>query len=186
MLIGSVHSSGPQLSVKVYQSWFFDRPAVKRLVDQVTRQRLSKVGAYIRRAARSSMKKARQQRLSELPHAELVSFRRAEAIAKRAGRPAPRRPLAASRPGEPPRVRAGHLKRFLYFALDPATTSVVIGPAALSTRARVPAVLEFGGTVDSRGGKRAARIEPRPYMGPALEQELPRFRAVWGHAFTQV
>ena len=33
-----------------------------------------------------------------------------------------------SRPGEPPRSHTGILKRFLFFALQPATTSVFVGP----------------------------------------------------------
>lgn len=63
----------------------------------------------------------------------------------------------ASRPGNPPRSHTGALKRFLWFAFDPSSKSVVVGPAKTNqvffqqdgtpVRGTVPSVLESGGQV---------------------------------------
>ncbi len=62
-----------------------------------------------------------------------------------------------SKPGRPPTNQTGTLKRFLYFAYDPARGSVVIGPEATNqvffdgdgkpVTGTVPQVLDQGGTI---------------------------------------
>ena len=62
-----------------------------------------------------------------------------------------------SAPGEPPHSHTGILRRFLYFSFDPATRSVVVGPAKTNqvffeghgrpVTGTVPEVLEYGGRV---------------------------------------
>jgi len=64
---------------------------------------------------------------------------------------------AASTPGEPPHSHTGILRRFLYFSFDPATRSVVVGPARTNqvffdkdrrpVTGTVPSVLEYGGQI---------------------------------------
>ncbi len=92
------------------------------------------------------------------------------------------------RPGQPPRVREGSLKRLLFYVYDRSTESVVVGPVAFRRRkVPVPALHEFGGVVKTRRrrpqeikrgtppfGKevRTAVMPRRPYMGPALEAEI--------------
>jgi hypothetical protein len=113
-----------------------------------------------------------------------------------------------SRPGEPPRVRKGFLKRFLYFVYVPETRSVVVGPAGFASRKGrpVPGLLEAGGTVQldlvrlsgglvipakSRLAQRSDgehirsrnRLEARPYMRPAYEAELPKFAGQFAGEF---
>lgn len=105
-----------------------------------------------------------------------------------------------SRPGEPPRVRKGQLKKFHYFVYSPDTESVVVGPVLLNGGKRngqtVPNKIEFGGTIKSElvelsgglvvpansalgrkaGGRkftRTARLEARPHTGPAFEKTKP-------------
>lgn len=78
-----------------------------------------------------------------------------------------------SRPGQPPFVKEkGLLKKLLFFSYDPQTKSVVVGPARIN-KSTVPAVHEFGGRL--KVGRKAVRYRPRPFMGPALKAELPKF-----------
>lgn len=95
-------------------------------------------------------------------------------------------------PGQPPHAHTGLLRRFILFGYDPATRSVVIGPAKLNRSTAAPSVLEFGGqtTVESyrsrRGQVRRVRrrvtVEARPYMGPALEKECAHLPRQWAHS----
>lgn len=158
---------------------FFDRPRVLRAVNRARRDVLSRAGAFIMRAARKSLKVAKQKPLGELTDEERRRYKIAVAIAQRKGRKQPRRPLAASKPGEPPRVlyKGSLLRSRLFFSYDPETDSVVIGPEGFR-RSRVPAVLEFGGTSTNFAGKQV-HIAPRPYMGPAMDKELPKFPELW-------
>lgn len=130
---------------------FFDAPAVQRAMDKSKRQALSKAGAFIRRTAKTSI---------------------------RAGK-------TVSKPGHPPHSHAGHLRRLLFFAYDLATASVVIGPARFK-EAEAPNLLEKGGTVtrkisNARGRRRRVRMvyRARPFMGPAMEKELPNLPKRW-------
>ena len=133
---------------------FFDSARVTRAMDKATRQALSKAGAFIRRTARRSM---------------------------------PRR-KGPSQPGRPPHAHGrAQLRKFIYFACGPAGRSVIIGPVGLG-RARVPELMEQehvrGGSrrVAGRapGGRRKIyRYTARPFMGPALRQELPDLPRRW-------
>jgi len=130
---------------------FFDKAKVIRAVDKARRAVLSKAGAFIRTTARRSLR-------------------------RRKG-PAP--------PGKPPSSHTGLLKKFIYFGYEPASDSVVIGPAKLNKPGAAPRVLEHGGkTVVKRRRRgrivrRQVKIEARPYMGPALKKELPKFPKLW-------
>lgn len=137
---------------------FFSAPKVKRAVDRARRKALSKAGAFIRQVARTSMRRGR----------------------------------GSSLPGTPPRAHEGSLRRLLFFAFDPASDSVVVGPVGFR-RSEAPSTLEFGGTITvtrrrARPGggnvveKRRARIEARPYMGPALRKELPNMPKRWANS----
>ena len=137
---------------------FFDRPKVKRAVDRAQRRALSKAGAFIRQRARTSMRKRR----------------------------------GSAPPGQPPHAHEGSLRRLLLFGYDRASDSVVVGPVGFR-RGGAPSTLEFGGRATvtrrrtMRDGKRVikskrARIEARPYMGPALKKELPNIPKAWANS----
>lgn len=138
---------------------FFDSAAVTGALSKERRRALSKAGAFVRKAARDSMRRS----------------------------PNP------SAPGRPPnRHENPLLYRRLFFAYDPSARSVVIGPEGL-TGSNAPNTLEFGGTVvvpaRRRGGdsgrivsSRAAKVDPRPYMGPALAKELPKLPEPWANS----
>jgi hypothetical protein len=126
---------------------FFDRAAVKNAVDRATLGVLSKIGAYIRQAAKSSIRTRKE----------------------------------ISKPGNPPSSHEGSLKRLIFFSYDPASRSVVIGPVPLRGVAEAPPLLEFGGTARrARFGKaRTLNYRPRPFMAPAMQQELPKLSSLW-------
>lgn len=125
-------------SVSGAQKYFFDRAAVFEAVDKQRAKILAKIGAYVRRQAQSSLR-------------------------YRKGSSAPGRPPSVHRSASGGKTgrRAGQtyspLKDFLYFAYDPTTRSVVVGPAATNqvffdsaTRpvtGSVPQALEHGGAV---------------------------------------
>ena len=107
------------------------------------------------------------------------------AYVRRTARRSIRKRKRPSRPGAPPSSHTGLLKRFIFFGYDPSKKSVVIGPERLGNKGGdAPSLLEYGGTtaIDTRKGKRRARIEQRPYMGPAFEKEQHQLPQMWRDA----
>lgn len=173
--------------------FFFDAPKILASVDEVAVKVLSRFGAFVRRTAKSSIRKSKK----------------------------------SSDPGSPPRSHTGFLKDFIFFAYDPETCGVVIGPekgnqVSFTTDMRpitgtVPHSLEYGGTafvleewnslrwqrrnLRRRGSvsdvgalresgksnvfnnrpirKRPVRVAARPFMRPALAKEAPGLPAMW-------
>ena len=164
--------------MKSLQKNFVDRKKVQLRVEKAKLRNLTKQGAFVRRAARKSIKPAVMKKVGEMSAAEREQYERRVKQAKQDGQPRPKRPPAASRPGEPPRSQTGALKKFLFFSYDPRSASVVVGPARIrSDDTDAPRTLEFGGTAEV-GGRRI-RIAERPYMGPALASEQPQFAELW-------
>lgn len=116
--------------------------------------------------------------------AKRAALSKAGAFIRVTARRSMRRKKGSAPPGKPPHVHTGLLSRFVYFGYDPASDSVVVGPAGFK-RSTAPNVLEFGGKSEvrtRRRGKVARRrvtIEARPFMGPALEKERPKLPALW-------
>lgn len=86
-----------------------------------------------------------------------------------------------SPPGQPPYSHTGLLRKFVLFAYDPARKSVVIGPTLTQEGSEAPRLLEHGGetTLEIGGKKRRARYRPRPFMGPAFEEEKQQLPSLW-------
>ena len=126
---------------------FFDRKAVTSKVDRAERRVLSRFGAFVRRGARSSIRKRKR----------------------------------ASEPGMPPSSHTGLLKRNIFFLYEPQQSGVVIGPTLLGKGTDAPRLLEHGGSATHRKRKRRVRVtyQPRPFMGPAFEQEKPKLPKMW-------
>jgi hypothetical protein len=129
---------------------------VLQAAERANRRNLMKVGAYCRTIAANSFKTV------------------------------PKNQKEKSRPGEVPFSRLGRIKQMIRFSHDPMRQSVVIGPESSGSKSGAPRALEHGGIsiVLSRkqGGKQspiAVRIEPRPFMRPALGKTLPRVREIW-------
>lgn len=163
--------------------FFFDREMVVKQLNRSEKSRLSMAGAYVRRSARSSMRKARRKRVSELRDDERTAYFAAVDRAKAAGRKPPRIwYFAHSKPGEPPRSIFDLVRSHLYFVYDPASRSVVVGPAKLNgSTGSVPAVLEHGGTTTNSRG-RSVYIAARPFMRPALEANVDKFPELFRNA----
>lgn len=144
---------------------FFDREKVKRAKDAGFRLKLSRMGAFIRTRAISSILRHKIKRGFGV---------KSKVRNKHAGQVSP--------VGEPPYSHEGSLVKFLFFAWDDSAKAVFIGPVKLNRPSiEVPATLEYGGPM-VRVEKRltmASRVRrmfyrPRPYMHPALIDELPK------------
>lgn len=149
-----------KMGVRQSKKTFFTTTAVMSAVDRATLRVLSRFGAFVQRRATSSMRRPRGKK----PESRI------------------------SPKGQPPYKQTGLLARFLYFGYDRGRQSVVIGPVRLNQvrgGGLVPRVLEDGGTstriVQDASGQRRERInvKARPYMGPALEAELPGLPEMW-------
>lgn len=173
-------------------SLFFDRAVVTNAMDKANVRALSKAGAFIRRAAQTSMGYRKLGRASG------------------AGNP----PFAH-------REKGAKLRKLLFFSYDPQSKSVVVGPVAFGPKAEAPNLNEFGGTVTRRRTVRVAparvrpkatkaqkaafarklktgevitakpptkvttataKYPPRPYMNPALQKELPNLPKRWANS----
>lgn len=99
------------------------------------------------------------------------------AFVRQTARTSIRRRKGISQPGKPPHSHSGELRRLIFFGYDPRVQSVVIGPTRFS-KGTVPALLEYGGRHENRTYK------PRPFMGPALEQEREKLPALWADSVT--
>ncbi|TWU12860.1 hypothetical protein CA54_16860 [Symmachiella macrocystis] len=119
----------------------FNPRAVVSPKERATRHVLSRFGSFVRRTARSSIRKRKR----------------------------------VSGSGDPPSSHEGGLRRLLLFAFDMAAQSVVVGP--LLYRSGVAELLEEGGQAVRRG-KRVS-YEPRPFMGPAYQENLPKVPSLW-------
>ncbi|KKL21174.1 hypothetical protein LCGC14_2448070 [marine sediment metagenome] len=132
----------------------FSPRAVLDATERGTRRVLIRFGAFVRRTARQSIRKSKK----------------------------------ISQPGRPPKSRIGHLKRLIFFSYDFGPPSVVIGPALFrSTKVKQFPLgleaLEYGGSIRRRRRfslltKRIV-FKARPFMGPALEKELPKLTGLW-------
>lgn len=145
---------------------FFTAAGVRDQVDAATRRVLSKFGAFVRRRAKSSLK----YKDGAAPPGQPPHVHRTTRFTVRAGKKGAKKQQPAS-----------PLRELIYFSFEPATRSVVIGPALGGSRSGAPEKLEKGGVAKSSDG-RAVVVRPRPTMRPAFEIELRRvgndFRAV--------
>lgn len=131
---------------------FFDRTAVTKAVDRAKRRVLSRFGAFVRRRARSSIRKRKAVSQPGQPPSSHTGLLR--------------RLIFFFFDRDRESVVIGPLK---------ANTE---NGGGLPT---VPEVLEEGGTaMRKRAGKRVrARYRARPFMGPAFEQEKPQLPQMW-------
>ena len=166
------------LGLNAARSQFFDRAAVVRAVERGRRKALSQAGAYVRRRARTSIRRPRRARLGDLSPEARAAWELAARRAIRRGQPPPKLPFASSRPGEPPRTPTGILRRAIVFVYDRARDGVVIGPYDLGRGTGAPRTLEYGGQasisrrIAGRPVRRTVAIAARPYMRPALAREI--------------
>jgi len=122
---------------------------------------------------------------------------RAGAFVQRRARSSLRRRKKSSAPGSPPSVHSSDAVATLkniWFALDPRSLSVVVGPLQYAgkslesnSQGTGAALHEFGGRGKFRQRNKSRKPRPvrvasfpaRPFMFPALEKEAPNFPSLW-------
>jgi len=136
----------------VTKQMFFDRRKVQRKTDSTTRRVLSKFGAFVRRAARSSIRT--RQRVSapgEPPSSHTGLLKRF--------------------------IFFGYDRVRQSVVIGPQRLNQKVGdaPQALE-HGGVSTVVE-----GSRGKRKKRRVKmaARPFMGPAFEREKPKLPAMW-------
>jgi len=142
--------------VNIKFSMFFDKAPVLRAVDRAERRILPKAGAFVRRRAKSSIRK--RKRVSE------------------PGRPPSRHTgdlgrlilFGYDRPSSS--VVIGPL---LFRSRSTPTVPEVLEFGGIVTRERK------GRRGRLMGARRTMRYRPRPFMGPALEAEAPNFPSLF-------
>lgn len=158
------------------RKFFFDREIVKRAVDPAKHRILFKAAMQVRKRAIYSIKNrlTGHSQPGQPPYSHVgARLRRANAARKRAGKTK----LASGFKG---------IKQ-IEAAWIPDTETAIIGPYSRKS-GHVPNALEFGGqtrTRQYRGGRLVrgvARIEPRPFMGPARDAVAPSLPAMWAGA----
>lgn len=132
-------------------SLFFDRPAVTVAVGRAKRAVLSRAGAFIRAAARTS-------------------------IRPRKGTSAPGRPPHSHEGSLRRLILFGYDPRTDSVVVGPVGFRGSAAPSALERGGATTVVSRRQG---ARGARRTIRIAARPYMLPALEKERPRLPALW-------
>jgi hypothetical protein len=138
---------------------FFDSKEVVSATDKAARSVLSKIGAFIRREAKSSIKPGGRKHKTSLP-----------------GEP-PR-----SQTGLLKRfIFFGYDTSTQSVVVGPAKLGGVKGKDA-------PHTLEYGGKaaishqLSAFSNKKSVTIAPRPYMNPALNKNLPKLPAMWANS----
>jgi hypothetical protein len=131
---------------------FFDRKAVMRGVDRTTRRVLSKFGAFVRRGAKSSIRKRKRASSPGQPPSSHTGLLRRL-------------------------IFFGYDRSQRSVVIGPGRLNQKIGnaPAALEHGGTSTVIEGLRG----KRKKRHLNIKARPYMGPAFEQEKPKLAAMW-------
>jgi hypothetical protein len=130
-------------------------------VKKTVKDRLMKFGAIVRQNDRSSIKPV------SLKAAKLAGGKE-----------------VYSQPGKPPLSKFGFLRELIFYAWDPVSETVVIGPKKIRNT-NAPAVLEYGGKQTVQTGKGVKRhtetvnILARPHTNPALEKAAKRLPQIF-------
>jgi len=136
----------------VTKQMFFDRKAVTGAVDKAARRVLSRFGAFVRRGAKSSIRKRKRVSAPGQPPSSHTG------LLKRL-------------------IYFGYDRQRRSVVIGPQRLNQKVGdtPAALEYGG-TSTVVEG---LRNRRKKRHVRIRARPYMGPAFEKEQPRLPAMW-------
>jgi hypothetical protein len=131
------------------QHLFFDRPAVVRATDRATRRAFSLFGAFVRRSARSSIRRRKRTSAPGQPPTSRTGLLKRFIFfgfdpTNRSVVIGPARLNGSGRGDAPSLLEHG------------GTTTLL-----------------------RRGTRHRVRIQSRPYMGPAFEKEQPKLPAMW-------
>ena len=132
-----------------FKKMFFTSKAVLSATDRATRRVLSKFGAYVRRAAKSSIRKRKAISAPGKPPSSHTGLLKRFILF---GYDPAKRSVVIGPLGLTRRGRGG-------------------APRALEEGGTTPVV--------RRGRKKRVKIKARPYMGPAMEKEKPKLPQMW-------
>ena len=159
-----------EVTIRGVRASFFDSEKVLAAARKGTAKALAKCGAFVRREAKSSIRYATKSAApGQPPKAHRGRMTR----------------TSKKKDGSTVTRQVSPLKELIYFAFDPVSLSVVVGPADFKNKAkrnyRVPTVLEQGGTVHSRTprGIKSSRYPGNPFMAPALRRVQGKFPALF-------
>lgn len=154
-------------NVQRVKNAFFRQKTIDDMISKKRYRALSKMGAFVRRSAKTSLR----YRKKPSPPGAPPSVHRSNMFKRR----------KTDKQGNSKDVMQSPLRELLFFAYDQQAKSVVVGPVPLGAKAIVPGVLERGGSVVSRtqGRPRRVTIAPRPYMKPAVNRERHKFKALF-------
>lgn len=154
------------------KDFFLDRIKVATALEKGEKRALSKAGAYIRRADQTSIRyRKKSSEAGSPPSAHKSQGFTRERKNKKTGK-------VSRQPKSP-------LRELIYFAWDPGTKSVVIGPVIFKGSkvggGIAPRLIEEGGTGPgvSDGRKVMKRYKARPHTGPAYRKVLPQIPAMF-------
>ncbi|MCP4594500.1 MAG: hypothetical protein GY842_27530 [bacterium] len=153
---------------------FFDRPKVQRAVGAANRRALSKVGAFIRQRAKTSIRKRKGAAPpGRPPHSHTGLLRRFIFFGYD-----PRKESVVIGPARLNRgTRAPHTLEFGGNVVTKRALLVRVGDTGRDRRGRF-----------KRGKRRLVKkgtkliYKPRPFMGPALEKERPKLPKLWANS----
>jgi len=131
---------------------FFDRKAVRSALDRTTRRVLSRFGAFVRRGAKSSIRKRKRPSApGEPPSSHTGLLRRF--------------------------IFFGYDRSRRSVVIGPQRLNQKIGDASHALEHGGTSTVVEG--LRRHRKKRHVKIKARPYMGPAFEQEKPKLAAMW-------
>ena len=140
----------------VTKQMFFDRKAVTGAVDKATRKVFSRFGAFVRRGAKSSIRK--RKRISspgEPPSSHTGLLKRF--------------------------IFFGYDRQRRSVVIGPQRLNQKVGEAPKALEYGGTSTIVEG--LRNRRKKRRVRIQARPYMGPAFQKEQPKLPAMWAGSF---
>lgn len=155
---------------------FFDKPAILKAIDRAAIRVLSKFGAFIRTAAKSSIRKRKKVSPPGFPPSShegslkrLIFFSYDKEKKSVVIGPVP---FGAKGGQVPELLEYGGTRR-----IPKGTLVVVDAGVGRGKGGRFISGKQF---VESDG--RTVKYEPRSFMGPALKQEAPKFAGLWANA----
>jgi len=146
----------------VTKRMFFDRKAVTGAVGRATRKVFSRFGAFVRTAARSSIRKRKRTSAPGEPPSSHTG------LLKRF-------------------IFFGYDRQRRSVVIGPQRLNQKTGDLPAG-QAGAPEALEHGGITTfveglrGRRRKRRVKIKARPFMGPAFDKEKPKLPAMWANS----
>lgn len=153
------------MKLKIRHSQFFDRQAVIDRLPPAKLKYLRKSGGYVRRIARSSIKRTGWSRKPPRKYGKTGKVTKAwlkwwQEVLDRPAAP----------PGSPIRTHTGLAREAVLFGLDRTAESTVVGFSA-DKFDEIGALHEYGGI------RFGARYPARPTIRPAMEKAQPKLAA---------